>query len=119
MLSAKVNPKYEAVVAKTGSMIHRLTGEATVTWLPRNHEPGFISSWFIHSSGTYSSGDITYKVHCKSPGYVRNGILLTEEQANSLPLDRSSLNAYLGNPPPSQRQSLAFCHRCYPERYNQ
>lgn len=100
--------RFEAVAARTGQRIHAISF-VEVAWFPNQHSFGFTSGW---RGGSYNSGDLFIKTVCKSPGWVRNGILLTEDQANQLILDRAELDAYLPNLPPSQRKPLSMCGRC-------
>lgn len=116
-LPAKIKPIYTSVVTRTGALIHRLTGEALVTWFPHSHKPGFIGEGSTYL-GKYSSGSLIYLTSCKGASHIRNGILLTDDTAKIILKDREPLNNYIAwltgtPPPPSQRKELSMCKRCW------
>lgn len=107
-----VPSQYTGVVAKTGSMIHGLSGSASILWTPNRHEPGFYEGW----NGVRTS--VEYQTLCMHPRWIKNGILLKGSQVDTVVQDRSSLDSYLEEYlgyelPPSQRKPLSRCKRCF------
>lgn len=104
---ALVNDSFSAVVAKSGKMIHGITGDAQIDWYPNPHEFGF-----------YGDSNIYFKTQCINPRFIKNGILLTGSAMDQVLADRAAMDAWIEEvvgypPPPSQRPELQLCPRCW------
>lgn len=107
VLPGTITGKYTAIVTRTGSLIHRLNGDAEVRWFPE-----------AHSKGYWQDPEIIYLTCCKGCSRVRNGFLLTHHDVTNLLKDREPLNQaiYVRHgvlPPPSQNKPLSRCPRCW------
>lgn len=115
-LPAKVNDKYTAVVGKTGLLVHKLTGEAEVGWMPYAHQWGFLEGYGMNGSFV----DVFYKTHCKGASIIKNGVLLTSLDAEMILRNRTILDLHLAElgqmPTASARvKPLSWCKKCWAE----
>lgn len=66
--SARIHTQRFAVT-KSGALVHKITGEARLTWRPHPHDWGFVD----HPVG------VTVKTMCKNPSWIDGGHLFEEE----------------------------------------
>lgn len=61
--------KMNYVASRTGALVHKLTGVASLQWTPNRHDWGFLD----HPTS------VSVKLVCKLPSWVRDGLLFKEE----------------------------------------